>query len=134
MLNRLLGQIWSGAVVMLSFVVAFSSIGSAWGKLSDECSREIEIFAQQKYRAEDFARLLKKRFEKKKISEESLQKGEALYNDAKATFNGYLTQFQFDIKSGREPSQKNLQSAVEKSERFTAYADEQVYGAPRGQL
>jgi hypothetical protein len=126
------GKFVSAIVVMLSFIVAFGPGGSAWGQPSVEQSREIETFAQQKSRAEDFARPLKKRYEKKKISQQSLQKGEALYIDAKAAFNGYITQFQFDIRAGRQPSQKNLQVAVEKSEKFIAYADEQVYGASRG--
>ena len=132
LINRQPGKFLSGAVVLLSFMVAIGPGGLAWGQLSEEASREIETFAQQKNRAENFARLLKKSYEKKKISEESLQKGEALYNDAKVAFNGYLTRFQFDVRAGRQPSQKNLQVAVEKSEKFTAYADEQVYGGSRG--
>jgi hypothetical protein len=117
---------------MLSLIVAFGPGGSAWGQPSSEWSREIETFAQQKNKAEDSARQLKKGYVKKKLSEQSLQKGEILYNDAKAAFNGYITQYQFDIRAGRQPSQKNLQVAVEKSEKFNAYADEQVYGASRG--
>jgi hypothetical protein len=132
LLTGLSGKFRFGVAVLVSFLLAFGSGGSAGGQLSGECSREIEIFAQQKSRAEDFARQLKKRYERKKLSEPSLLKGEALYNEARAAFNGYLTQFQFDLRTGREPSQKNLQAAVEKSEKFTAYADEQVYGASRG--
>jgi hypothetical protein len=132
LINRQPGKFFSGAVVLLSFIVAIGPSGLAWGQLSDEGSREIEIFKQQKTRGEDFARILKKSYEKKKISEQSLQKGEALYNDARVALNGYLTRFQFDIKAGRQPSQENLQVAVEKSEKFTAYADELVYGGSRG--
>jgi len=124
-------KIESRAVVMLSLIVALAPCGSVWGQTSSEWSKEIEIFAQQKNKAEDSARLLKKSYEEKKISEQSLEKGEILYNDAKAAFNGYITQYQFDIRAGRQPSQTNLQVAVEKSEKFNAYADEQVYGASR---
>ena len=129
---KLFQRLLAKAVLVLSFLVAFGPVGSALGQPSGPGLGDIEIFAQQKDRAETFTRLLKKSYEKKKLSEPSLQKGESLYNEAKAAFNGYLTQYQFELKAGRQPSQKSLSEAVKKSEKFTAYADEQVYGVSRG--
>lgn len=125
LLNKIHGKFISAAVIILSFIMIFGPGGSAWGQ-------EIGILAKQKYRAEDWARLLKENYAKKKISEHSFLKGEVLYNAAEEEFNGYLAQVEYDIKAGRQPSQKNLKVAVEKSKEFTSYAEEQVYGPSRG--
>jgi hypothetical protein len=125
LLNKLHEKFMSAAVVLLSFIMVFVPVGSAWGQ-------EIGKLVQQKVRAENFVRLLKAEYTKKKISEQSFKKGEALYNDAMVDFNSYVAQVQSDIRAGKQPSQHNLKEAVEKSEKFSAYTEDQVYGTSRG--
>jgi len=130
------GKFRSGIMFLLSVLLALTPVGSAWAQLFEQLSKDLGTIYQQKSRAEEFARLLKKAYENKKISDNSLQQGERLYIDAKAAFDGWITKLQFDLKAGRESKsaqeEKILQAAVEKSERFTAYVDQLLFGESRG--
>ena len=122
-------------IYLLSFIVICTS-NPIWGKIPDQLLNEMEIIGQQKNKGEDFARRLKKSYAKKEITERELGRGESLYIDAKAAFNAWIDRVKIDLKSGRgnelsKAVKTSLQTAVEKSEKFTDYVEKLLYGEVR---
>jgi hypothetical protein len=125
-------------MVILSFFLTLCPLHSAWTQHSSPLSADLATIKNLKTRAKEFARLLQKEHKEKKISNDKLKTGQHLYINAQGAVDGWVTQLQNDIReghSGQTDKAKNLlQTAVAKSEEFTDYAEEQLYGKSKAGL
>lgn len=92
----------------------------------------VRLIAEERSKAEEWAKVLKSDWEKNTVEYE---KGETLYIDAKASFDGWLDQLKLDIVADRTPEagqyEASLKKAVEKSQTFTQYVQTLKYSSEK---
>lgn len=90
-----------------------------------EFSEAIGVIAKERTRAEHWGSTLKRNYAK---DTKEYKKGEALYVEAQAAFDGWIEQIKFDLRAGNDIEKsdqykKSLKEAAEKSQIFINYVE-----------
>ena len=99
----------------------------------------IGILSEYKSNAEQQARILVGLVTGEDITKENYRKGQSLYAEAKASFDGWIDQVIFEVQAGKtemlSPQYEIIQkTAKAKGDAFTQFVREQFLGNPRGEI
>ena len=130
------GKLGAGIILLLGIMLILDAIGSAGAQVANQLAKDWGTIVEQKSRAEEFVRMLKVAHRKGKIDDTVLERGQCLYSDGRAAFDGLISRLQFEIRAGQRDrsntEEQIIRPAVEKSEAFTGYVEHVLFGKNRG--
>ncbi len=114
----------------------FSGGSPVFAELPSDLAQGIGILSEYKSNAEQQARILVGLAAEEDISKDDYRKGQSLYAQAKAAFDGWIDQLVFEIQSGKtallSPQYETVKEAAKaKGDTFTKYVQEQFLGKSR---
>jgi hypothetical protein len=121
-------------VLYLFFFIGLpGSVSSTLAGPPADLSDGIGVFGKYKSIAENQADLLVRLEADNEITKDDYRKGQSLYAQAKAEFDGLIDQLVFEIEFGAKAtlpsiSEAILEKAIEKGDEFLNFVDEQAHG------
>jgi hypothetical protein len=108
-------------------------------ELPSDLAQGIGVLSEYKSNAEQHAQILVGLATEEDITKDEYRKGQSLYAQAKAGFDGWIDQLIFVVQSGKtqllSPQYESIQmEAKAKGDAFTKYVQEQFLGNPRGEV
>ena len=124
-------------VFILVTVLSGGRIMSVYAELPSDLAQGIGILSKYKSSAEGQAEILVVLAAENEITKDEYRKGQSLYVEAKAVFDGWIDQLIFEVQSGKttllSPQVESMQlEARVKGEAFTKYAQKLFLGDLRG--
>ena len=126
-------------IIMLSIFFFYGGVASVFAELPADLAQGIGILSEYKSNAEQQARILVGLAAEKDITKDDYLKGQSLYAQAKAGFDGWIDQLIFEIQSCKStvlsPQYETIQAAAKaKGDAFTQFVQEQFLGERRGEI
>jgi len=111
----------------------------ACAELPSDLAQGIGVLSEYKSNAEQQAQILVGLAADEDITKDVYRKGQSLYAQAKAGFDGWIDQLIFEVQSGKtellSPQYESIQmEAKVKGDAFTKYVQKQFLGNPRGEV
>ena len=140
LINRLIPQL---PLVLCVFILVpvFSGGGimPVCAELPSDLAQGIGVLSEYKSNAEQHAQILVGLETEEDITKDEYRKGQSLYAQAKAGFDGWIDQLIFEVQSGKtellSPQYESIQmEAKVKGDAFTKYVQKQFLGNPRGEV
>ncbi len=121
------------ALIVLYFLLFISLLGGippARAALPVDLSNGIGVLAKYKSNAKQHARALVRLAANDSITKDDYHKGQSLYAEAKAGFDGWIDQLIFEIEFGSKEAPSSINIAIEekakaKGDEFVAYVRDQ---------
>ena len=124
-------------VFMLLPIFSSGGIMPAYAELPSDLAQGIGILSKYKSSAEGQAQILVWLAAENEITKDEYRKGQSLYVEAKAGFDGWIDQLIFEVQSGKtellSPQIESIQlEAKVKGDAFTKYVQKKDLGNLRG--
>ena len=124
----LLGPVFSGGRVM-----------PVCAELPSDLAQAIGVLSEYKSNAEQQAQILVGLAAEDDITKEDYRKGQSLYAEAKAGFDGWIDQLIFEVQSGKTELLSSQYESIQmeakaKGDAFIKWLQKEFLGSPRGEL
>ena len=126
-------------LVVLTLLVVVVGSPPVLAEVQDDLAQGYAILAKYKSSAEGQAKILVGLDAEEDISKKEYRKGQSLYVEAKAGFDGWIDQLIFLFQAGKtellSPQYESIQrEAKTKGDAFTKYVQDLFLGNPRGEV